>query len=193
MTSANKSHEKKKFPSGWKCYKTIGSYVSCAFIEIWSTLTYEPVVNSYTPNKCLKCGHECMVKKKFMMANLSIIFQIQKKILLTSLNFVPLTTTAIFFFWRKNRSARGLLNDRKTHGPSAQAILESVQFLAYFSPPRLKSTRPAAVQKVSILRLAIFQKTYNWKKKTSGATRSRILYWLWMNVTNQLMQHDTQA
>ena len=23
--------------SGWKCYKTIGSYVSCAFIEIWST------------------------------------------------------------------------------------------------------------------------------------------------------------
>ena len=28
---------KKHFPSGWKCYKTIGSYVSCAFIEIWST------------------------------------------------------------------------------------------------------------------------------------------------------------
>ena len=27
----------KNFPSGWKCYKTIGSYVSCAFIEIWST------------------------------------------------------------------------------------------------------------------------------------------------------------
>ena len=24
-------------PLGWKCYKTIGSYVSCAFIEIWST------------------------------------------------------------------------------------------------------------------------------------------------------------
>ena len=24
-------------PQGWKCYKTIGSYVSCAFIEIWST------------------------------------------------------------------------------------------------------------------------------------------------------------
>ena len=24
-------------PSGWKCYKTIGSYVSCASIEIWST------------------------------------------------------------------------------------------------------------------------------------------------------------
>ena len=24
-------------PSGWKCYKAIGSYVSCAFIEIWST------------------------------------------------------------------------------------------------------------------------------------------------------------
>ena len=23
--------------SGWKCYKTIGSYVSCVFIEIWST------------------------------------------------------------------------------------------------------------------------------------------------------------
>ena len=23
-------------PSSWKCYKTIGSYVSCAFIEIWS-------------------------------------------------------------------------------------------------------------------------------------------------------------
>ena len=112
-----------------------------------------------------QCGHECMVKKKFMMVNLSIIFQIQKKILLTSQIFVPLATTAIFFFWRKNRSARGLLNDRKTHGPSAQAILESVQFLAYFSPPQLKSTRPAAVQKVSILRLAIFQKTYNWKKK----------------------------
>ena len=33
MTSANKSVEKKN----WKCYKTIGSYVSCAFIEIWST------------------------------------------------------------------------------------------------------------------------------------------------------------
>ena len=28
---------RKNFPSGWKCYKTIGSYVSCAFIEIWST------------------------------------------------------------------------------------------------------------------------------------------------------------
>ena len=27
----------KNFPSGWKCYKTIGSYVSCVFIEIWST------------------------------------------------------------------------------------------------------------------------------------------------------------
>ena len=25
------------FTSGWKCYKTIGSYVSCAFIEIWGT------------------------------------------------------------------------------------------------------------------------------------------------------------
>ena len=37
MASANKSLEKKKFPSGWKCYKTIGSYVICAFIEIWST------------------------------------------------------------------------------------------------------------------------------------------------------------
>ena len=37
MTSANKSLEKKIFPSGWKCYKTIGSCVSCAFIEIWST------------------------------------------------------------------------------------------------------------------------------------------------------------
>ena len=36
-TSANKSVETKNFPSGWKCYKTIGSYVSCAFIEIWST------------------------------------------------------------------------------------------------------------------------------------------------------------
>ena len=31
------SLEKKNFPSSWKCYKTIGSYVSCAFIEIWST------------------------------------------------------------------------------------------------------------------------------------------------------------
>ena len=37
MMSANKSLEKKNFPSGWKCYKTIGSYISCAFIEIWST------------------------------------------------------------------------------------------------------------------------------------------------------------
>ena len=27
----------KNFPTGWKCCKTIGSYVSCAFIEIWST------------------------------------------------------------------------------------------------------------------------------------------------------------
>ena len=24
-------------PSGWKCYKTIVSYLSCVFIEIWST------------------------------------------------------------------------------------------------------------------------------------------------------------
>ena len=37
MTSANKSLEEKNFPSGWKCYKTIGSYVSCTFINIWST------------------------------------------------------------------------------------------------------------------------------------------------------------
>ena len=37
MTSENKSLEKKNFPLGWKCYKTIGSYVSCVFIEIWST------------------------------------------------------------------------------------------------------------------------------------------------------------
>ena len=37
MTSTNKSLEEKNFPSGWKCYKTIGSYVSCAFIKIWST------------------------------------------------------------------------------------------------------------------------------------------------------------
>ena len=37
MTSANKSLAKTNFPSGWKCYKTIGSYISCAFIEIWST------------------------------------------------------------------------------------------------------------------------------------------------------------
>ena len=28
---------KKNFPLGWKCYKTIGSYISCVFIEIWST------------------------------------------------------------------------------------------------------------------------------------------------------------
>ena len=28
---------KNNFPWGSKCYKTIGSYVSCAFIEIWST------------------------------------------------------------------------------------------------------------------------------------------------------------
>ena len=37
MMSANKSLEEKNFLSGWKCYKTIGSYVSCAFINIWST------------------------------------------------------------------------------------------------------------------------------------------------------------
>ena len=37
MTSTNKSLEEKNFPSGWKCYKTIGSYVTCAFIKIWST------------------------------------------------------------------------------------------------------------------------------------------------------------
>ena len=29
--------QEKNFPSGWKCYKTIGSYVSCVFINIWST------------------------------------------------------------------------------------------------------------------------------------------------------------
>ena len=29
--------QEKNFPSGWKCYKTIGSYVSCTFIEIRST------------------------------------------------------------------------------------------------------------------------------------------------------------
>ena len=28
---------RKNFPSGWKCYKKIDSYVSGAFIEIWST------------------------------------------------------------------------------------------------------------------------------------------------------------
>ena len=28
---------KKNFPWGSKCYKTIDSYVSCVFIEIWST------------------------------------------------------------------------------------------------------------------------------------------------------------
>ena len=37
MMSANKSLEEKNFLSGWKCYKTIGSYVSYAFINIWST------------------------------------------------------------------------------------------------------------------------------------------------------------
>ena len=37
MMSANESLKKKNFPSGWKCYKTIGSYVIGAFIEIWST------------------------------------------------------------------------------------------------------------------------------------------------------------
>ena len=43
MTSANKSLKKKYAPQFftlgfcWKCYKTIGSYVSCAFIKIWST------------------------------------------------------------------------------------------------------------------------------------------------------------
>ena len=37
MMSANKSLEEKSFLSGWKCYKTIGSYVSCEFINIWST------------------------------------------------------------------------------------------------------------------------------------------------------------
>ena len=29
--------QEKKFSLGWKCYNTIGSYVSCVFIEIWST------------------------------------------------------------------------------------------------------------------------------------------------------------
>ena len=37
ITSANTSLKKKNFPLGWKCYKTIGSYISCVFIEIWST------------------------------------------------------------------------------------------------------------------------------------------------------------
>ena len=37
MTSANTSLKKKNFPLGWKCYKTIGSYISCVFIKIWST------------------------------------------------------------------------------------------------------------------------------------------------------------
>ena len=37
MTSANTSLKKNIFPLGWKCYKTIGSYISCVFIEIWST------------------------------------------------------------------------------------------------------------------------------------------------------------
>ena len=36
MRSANKSLQKKNFP-GWKCNKTIGSYISCVFIEIRST------------------------------------------------------------------------------------------------------------------------------------------------------------
>ena len=37
MTSANKSLEKKNFPSSWKCYKTIILYIICVFIKIWST------------------------------------------------------------------------------------------------------------------------------------------------------------
>ena len=40
MTSANKSLGEKYFPSGWKCYKTIGSYIICAFIDIWSTCSW---------------------------------------------------------------------------------------------------------------------------------------------------------
>ena len=31
------SSRKKNFPTGWKCYITTGSYVSCAFIDKWST------------------------------------------------------------------------------------------------------------------------------------------------------------
>ena len=48
MTSANKSLEKNNFPSGWTCYKTIGSYVSCVFIEIWSTWKFEEHSRSYS-------------------------------------------------------------------------------------------------------------------------------------------------
>ena len=33
----SKQISREKFSFGLKCYKTIGSYVSCAFIEIWST------------------------------------------------------------------------------------------------------------------------------------------------------------
>ena len=33
----SKQIPREKFSFGLKCYKTIGSYVSCAFIEIWST------------------------------------------------------------------------------------------------------------------------------------------------------------
>ena len=37
MMSANNPLRKNNFPWGSKCYKTIDSYVSCVFIEIWST------------------------------------------------------------------------------------------------------------------------------------------------------------
>ena len=33
----SKQIHRENFPWGWKCYKTIDSYVICAFVEIWST------------------------------------------------------------------------------------------------------------------------------------------------------------
>ena len=49
MTSANISLKTKNFPSGWKCYKTIGLYVSCTFIEIWSTWEVKRVLKKLEP------------------------------------------------------------------------------------------------------------------------------------------------
>ena len=56
MTSANKSLAKTNFPSGWKCYKSIGSYISCAFIEIWSTWEVKRALKKLELLKHLSCS-----------------------------------------------------------------------------------------------------------------------------------------
>ena len=53
----------KNFPSGWKCYKTIGSYVSRAFIEISQRYALTKN-NTFTQTHCSKVQTEPFTQAK---------------------------------------------------------------------------------------------------------------------------------